>query len=270
MELPVQTSVQSPTNGVDSGHRNVHAKFFQFDLFNDGSRDPPLQVAITGFANTSADMELSGATPADHASLQLSLNDLLDLNAFGRSTSASGMVVSSATSQGVITITSNKLDGSYSAMLSIDATATVGPATVDLKIADSFKLSLRGKGFVGDSITLQSHSGGTVSIPSQTAQAVAAANTASTFDLARFVAAVLGTGQFDLSFLASTPGVALQGVGTSVETIDATADIVGRKPQTYHDTDRVSFSFSEVAHPGAGMLMASQDTSNPLLNVIQS
>ena len=170
---------------------------------------------------------------------------------------AAGTVTSAAFSQGLLTLTDGKLSGSYTASFSIDVTATVAAdhATIHLRITDSFQLSLAGTGYVGASLLQTTAAGGTVVSMTQSG-APPAANHNQHFDLARFAASVLNTGQWNIAFVASAAGESLHAVGASVLTIAATADLAGGpEPErlSFYDTERSRIAFNDTSSPAMGM-----------------
>jgi hypothetical protein len=229
-------------------------------------------LAANGYANTSVDIGLQAAVPKDYASIDISLGDIVNLNAWANA-GAAGTVTSAASSQGVLTVTNGKLSGTYTASLSIDVTATVAAdnATIHMKITDTFQLSLSGTGYVGTSIAATSAAGGTVVATTPT---TGAGNLpAGQFNLAAFAASVLNTGKWNIAFVASAAGESLQGFGTSVVTIAATADIAGAgRPEllNFQDTDRSNVAFSDTSTPAMGLPYGLQMSNPNSMNLFHS
>ena len=229
-----------------------------FDRLSIGHGDGSHVLSASGYANASVDIGLQAAAPQDYASIRISLGNVVNLDAWANA-GAAGTVVSSASSQGLLTLTDGKLSGTYTASLSIDVTATVAAdhATIHMRITDSFELSLSGTGYVGASLLQTTVAGGTVvaMTPIAGVGGSPAANHGEQFDLARFAASVLNTGQWNIAFVASAAGESLHGVGTSVLTIAATADLEGGpKPErlNFYDTERSSMAFNDTSTPGMG------------------
>lgn len=234
------------------------------DGFGIGNGGGSQVLAANGFAAAEVDVGLQAITPNDYASVRVFVGDVVNLNAFANA-SASGTVTSAASSQGSVTLTNGTLSGLCSATLSIDVTAYIAAdqATVHMHISDSFQLSLAGTGYAGVTLAETAASGGSVQVMAPVAIA-AAANTknhdaedkAGTFDLARFAASVLNTGQWNIAFVASAPGESLKGQGLSVLTVSATADLPGNhgpKVLHFHDIERSNLAFSDSSTPVAGV-----------------
>lgn len=277
--MPVSNSKSTPSdsNGKSSSSGNQghirsdpsHGSWRNADGFAIGSGNEPPVLAINGFADTNVDIELQTAVPADFASIQISLGNVVNLDAMGFA-GASGTVSSSAASQGLLTLTNGNLSGTYTAMLSIDVTASIAAdhATVNMHLTDSFQLTLSGTGYLGASLALASTSGGTVT--AITPSGGSAGNSAGrsdggTFDLARFVANVLNTGTWDIDFVASMPGESLHALGASVLTIDATAEVPNGeslKKMQFSDTDRSNLTFNDTSSPTTGSPFGVQSYSS--------
>jgi hypothetical protein len=259
-----------PTNSGGNGKSPFSGPFYKFhyDLFNGnwsdfdrlsiGHNNDPQVLTATGFANNSVDIELQSSVPNDYASIKITLGNIVDLGAWAN-TGAAGTVTSTSSSQGLLTLTDGKLSGSYSAMMSIDVTAIVAAAnaTIHMHITDSFQLSLTGTGYVGASIFATSTAGGTVvtTAPNVAGPSTSGANKDGQFDLARFAADVLNSGRWDIAFVASAPGESLRGVGSSVVTIAATAELAGgAKPKmlNFQDVDRSNISFNDTSTTPGG------------------
>lgn len=198
-----------------------------------GRTAAPPDLAINGFADAAVAIGLQGATPADAAHITVALGTTVNFAASGYSP-ATGSVTSTASGQGILTLTNGVLNGAYSAALSIDLTAYLpaDKAAVTMHVTDDFTLSLSGSGYTGGTLAQQTASGGTVQ--AMTPAAGAANNPGrndlgwhdhGTFDLARFAASVLGQLQWDIGFVAAAPGETLHAVGTSVLAVNATADL---------------------------------------------
>jgi hypothetical protein len=229
------------------------------DTFSIGHGDGSQVLAITGFADSSVDIELQAAVPSDFASIKISFDNVANLDAFANA-GASGTATSAAASQGQLTLTNGTLSGTYTASLSIDMTAIVAAdhATIHMHITDNFQLSLSGTGYVGASLLATTAAGSTVvaMTPSGAGTGSEDDDKGGQFDLARFVASVLNTGQWNITFLASAPGESLHGVGVSVLTIAATAELAGgQKPEllNFQDTDRSTLTFNDTTTPAMGI-----------------
>ena len=229
------------------------------DKFSIGHGDGSQVLGINGFADSSVDIELQAAVPNDFASIKISLGNVVNLDAFANA-GAAGTATSAAASQGLLTLTNGKLSGSYTASLSIDVTATVAAdhATIHMHITDSFQLSLSGTGYAGASLLATTTTGATVvaMTPSDAGTSSPGGNKGEHFDLARFAASALNTAQWNIAFVASAPGESLHGVGVSVLTIVATAELAGgAKPELFkfQDTDRSTLTFNDTTTPTMGI-----------------
>ena len=229
------------------------------DTFSLGRFHGPQVLADSGTAASNVDFELQAVTPGDYASIRITLGDVVNLDAWANA-GAVGSVSANVTAQGLATFNGGKLSGSYTACLTIDATAWI-PAdqvTMHLHITDSFQFGLSGSGYAGATVTVTSLANSNVvaTSPGSTTAAPGCGD-GGTFDLARFAASVLNTGQAQVSFVASTAGESLHGIGTSLVTLTATADVAGIPPGTisYHDVDHHALVFNAVsgghAWPGA-------------------
>jgi hypothetical protein len=242
----------------DSNQGNWH----DGDGFSIGGGNENQVLAVNGYADASVDIGLQATAPSDSASIDISLGNTVNLNAFG-GVAASATVTSAAAGQGSLTLTNGNLSGTYTASFSIEVTAYLPAdnATVSMQITDSFQLSVTGTGYAGVTLADTAASGGTVeaSTPARSGAGGpggnAAGNHGNTFDLARFAASVLNTGQWNIAFVSSAPGESLAGMGTSVLTINAMADVPGnRGPEVlnFHDTERTNLAFSDRSSPPAG------------------
>ena len=230
-----------------------------FDKFSIGHGGGSHVLSINGFADSSVDIELQAAVPNDFASIKISLGNVVDLEAFANA-GAAGTATSAAASQGLLTLTNGKLSGSYTAFLSIDVTATVAAdhAAIHMHVTDSFQLSLSGTGYAGASLFATTAAGATVvaMTPSGGGTGMPGGDKHEHFDLARFAASVLHTARWNFAFLASAPGESMHGVGVSVLTIVATAELTGgAKPElfNFHDTDRSTMTFNDTTTPAMGI-----------------
>lgn len=234
------------------------------DGFAGGDGGGSQVLAVNGFAAAEVDVGLQAIAPNDYASVRVVIGNVLNLNAFADAT-ASGTVTSAASSQGSVTLTNGTLSGLCSATLSIDVTAYIAAdqATVHMHISDTFQLSLAGTGYAGVTLAETAFSGGSVQVmaPIATTSAGNTANhgaedKAGTFNLARFAASVLNTGQWNIAFVASAAGESLKGEGQSVLTVSATADLPGNqrpKVLNFHDIERSNLAFSDSSTPVVGM-----------------
>ena len=227
-----------------------------FERFSIGHGNGSHVLAAGGYADGSVEIGIFAARPQDYASIKISLGNVVNLDAWANA-GAAGTVTSAAFSQGLLTLTDGKLSGTYTASFSIDVTATVAAdhATIHLRITDSFQLSLAGTGYVGASLLQTTAAGGTVVSMTQSG-APPAANHNQHFDLARFAASVLNTGQWNIAFVASAAGESLHAVGASVLTIAATADLAGGpEPErlSFYDTERSRIAFNDTSSPAMGM-----------------
>lgn len=238
------------------------------DGFAIGSGSGPQVLAINGFADAEIDVGLQAVVPNDYASIKITLGNLLNLNGFANA-AASGTVTSTAATAGSMTISNGNLSGNCSAVFSIDVTAYIAAdqTTVRMHIADSFQLSLTGSGYSGATLSETAASGGSVQVAAPPVND-ALTSKSGTFDLARFAASVLNTGQWDIAFVASAPGESLKGHGESVLTIDATVELPGKSHpdiRKFQDVERSNIVFNDFSGPAAGMhsgLMVS--SSEPL------
>lgn len=253
------TKLADPDVYAQSGFGENNAFWQDLDDISIGYSNGPQVLAANGYANTSVSIALQAAVPNDYASINISLGNIVNLNAWANA-AAAGSVTSTAASQGVLTLTNGKLSGLYTASLSIDVTATVAAdnATIHMSITDTFQLCLSGTGYVGASLTEISASGATLLLatPGAGSAAASACGPAGQFNLAKFAASVLNTGQWNIAFQASAPGESLTALGSSVLSIAATADIAGPgKPEvlSFHDTDRSTIAFSDNSTIGHGM-----------------
>jgi hypothetical protein len=223
-----------------------------FDQFTIGRGQGPEVLAINGFADTSADIELTTAVPSDYASIKISLGNVVNLEAFAR-TGASGTVTSTAASDGTLTLTKGNLRGTYTASLSIDVKAYIpaDKAIIDLKVTDRFNLCISGTGYTGASLVETSAAGGTVDAMTPAGGTTTGGNHGS-FDLAKFAASVLNIGQWNIAFATSAPGESLHVLGLSVLTVDATAELPGAHSVRFGETERSSLSFNDASSPSGG------------------
>lgn len=254
--------VGPPRNDDSSG------QWADADRFSIGPWNLPQVVAAGGYANDSVGIALQTAVPSDYASFNLSLGEIVNLQAFANA-GASATLTSSATGQGLLTLNNGHLTGTYTASLVIDVTAYIASinAKVTMHVTDNFQLSLSGTGYVGGSLTTTSQSGGSVTVttPSSGISAPPGKCDGGSFDLARFAASVIGTGNWDIAFVASHPGESFNGRGTSVLSIDTTVDLPGdHKPQplAFHDTERASLSFNDTSSHDFGGPYGLQATSS--------
>jgi hypothetical protein len=238
----------------------VDGGLLDYTSFAIGTGYGPQVLAASGYATTDFSLGLQSAIPADNVSISISLGSVVNLNVFGNA-AASGNVVTQAASQTDLTIAPGKLNATYSAHLSIDVTAYVpaAHASVHLQITDSFQLSLSAKGFNGLSLTQTSAADKSVKTmtPAAVPSGGPAGNEGGTFDLARFAASVLNTGQWDIEFAGLAPGESLRAQGTSELTVNATADVLdGHRPEmlSLHETDRSSFAFNDRSGSATGSL----------------
>lgn len=243
----------------DAGNRYDYSRggWQDFDRFAVGFSNGPQVLAINGYANTSVDIGLQAAIPADHASIKISLGTVVNLDAFANA-GASGTVTSTASNEGLLTLTNGSLKGTYTASMTINVTAYIAAynASVSMQITEQFQFRLSGTGYVGASLDQTSSAGGTVvaTTPHGNSISPSAKGGNGTFDLARFTASVLNTGKWDVAFLASSrSGEALQGFGTSVLTISAIATVPGsHSSEQFNKTERSSVAFNETASPAFG------------------
>lgn len=242
---------------------NGFEAYRDLDGFSIGYSTGPQVLAMTGYANVSFDVGLQAAVPADTASIHITLGEVMNLNAWAKA-GAEGTVTSNASSEATLDITGTILNGTLSATLSINASGYIAAsrATVHLHITDTFQMSLSGTGYVGATLQTTAQSGSTVvaTAPSSPSGSPSGGNAGpshyGTFDLARFAASVLSTGQASIGFISSAPGESLHGIGTSVMTIAATADILGGPvPQhlVFHDVDRSVLAFNDNSSRGGGL-----------------
>jgi hypothetical protein len=246
------------------------------DGFTLGAGHDPQVLAVNGYATASADIGLQAAVANDHASIYISLANIANLDGFANA-GATGTVTSAASAQGLLTLTNGNLTGTYTASLSIDITAYLAAdnATVHMQITDSFQLSLSGTGYVGASLAETSTSGGTVTAmtPSGSGSSGPARGQGGTFDLARFAASVLNIGQWNIAFVATAPGESIKGVGSSVMTINAVAELAtGQRPEVlnFHDTERSNLTFADTSSPSAGAPWGIQDSVSAPVNLFHT
>jgi hypothetical protein len=274
-----------PGSDQDPGQNNQNGQFRSdynqggwqdADGFAIGAGQDPQVLAVNGYATASADIGLQAAAANDYASIDISLANIANLDGFADA-AASGTVTSAASSQGLLTLTNGNLTGTYTASLSIDITAYLAAddATVHMQITDSFQLSLSGTGYVGASLDETSASGGTVTAmtPSGSGSSGPAGGQGGTFDLARFAASVLNTGQWNIAFVATAPGESIKGVGSSVMTINAVADLAnGQRPEVlnFHDTERSNLAFADSSSPAAGAPWGLQDSVSAPVNLFHA
>jgi hypothetical protein len=223
-----------------------------------GSAQAPQDLAIHGFAAADVAIGLQGANPADGAAIRIVLGTGVDFAAFGGST-ATGTVTSGANAKGNVTVTDGVMSGDYTATLSIDLTAYLptDKAAVAMQITDTFRMSLAGTGYTSVALTQNAAAGGTVIAMTAGNGAVSAPGwqDGGTFDLARFAAEVLNQEQWSIGFVASGPGQSLLAIGTSVLTVDATADLAngcGFARLTDDQTKVSRFTVSDQSAPGWG------------------
>lgn len=211
---------------------------------------PTPAVTVDSFADSTLDIGLTAAKPNDFASIAIDLGDVVDLRAFGPGP-VSGSFSSSANGTATVVIRDGHLRGSDSTALSIDVTASLPAehATVTIHLTDDLNLHLRGRGYVGSTITQTAESGGSVQVFSQTGTPGESDN--GNFDLARFVAAILHTDKVAVQFVASAPGESIHGNIESVFKITATADLPGPNGHMQHlvfnETVPQRFSFSDAS-----------------------
>jgi hypothetical protein len=251
---------------------NYSVSYQDLDGFSLGYSNGPQVLAVNGYADASFNVGLQGIAPCNSASVQISLGDILNLNAWANA-GATGTVAASAATQGTLTITDTILNGTLFASLSIDASGYIAAdqASVQLHITDVFQMGLSGTGYSGVTLQTTSQSGGTV-VATAPSGAGASPGCYGDFDLARFAASVLGTGQSNITFIASEPGETLQGVGTSVMTVVATAEIPGAVPEslTYCDVDRSGLSFADGSTYGGSGPYGFQGCGSPPINLYHS
>lgn len=247
-----------PKGGEVSGHQ------FQIDSFGFGylPAAPALDAFAVGQATFSADLQ--GVTAADHASVNAALFDAVDFRAW-----TFGPIVASATAsanaQANATIANGVLSGSAHEAVTIDLSAWL-PAShvmVQIEVSDTLDLAMSGKGYTGvalanDASTLsavhQAGAGtpGTVQLGSAGTPGVSSNN----FDLARFAAVVLGMTQWQLGFVAASPGESLHVDAQALRVVDAQADILQGLPGSevlqhlaFQDTERVAANFNSHSVP---------------------
>jgi hypothetical protein len=212
----------------------------------------PQVLAASGFADTGVQIGLQGLRPTDHASITISLGNVVNLAAFAKS-DASGTVTSTATNQATLTLTNGVLSGSYTAAMSIDLTAYIAAdhATVQMEVTDRFQLSLSGTGFTSVALATTASAGSTVvaTSPASSIAGGSAGHHGGTFDLATFAASVLNTAQWNIAFMTG-PGETLSAVGSSVLTITAIEEVAGaHKPQIsrFQEVERSTVAFQDPA-----------------------
>lgn len=243
------------------------------DQFMVGSGNGTQVLGINGFADATIDVGLQAIAPNDSASLQMSLGNILNLSGFANE-AASGTVTSAASALGSLSLTNGTLSGDCTATFSIDVTAYIAAshATVQMHITDVFDLSLSGTGYSGVTLAETAASGGSVQLIAPVASNSPGTSTG-TFDLARFAASVLNTGQWNLAFAASVPGESLKGQGESVLTISATADVAGNgrsQALSFRDVERSNLAFSDSSSPIGGIYPGLQESSSGPISLFHS